>query len=108
MCMHIPYSDYWSWHNCGLASNILLHQTCSCQSPLQCNCAHDGGVCYVLGDLDLLCLEGDSKSSTCTHEVWDKMVQRDPAGTMGMKPPEVGISIYNYHTYRAVNLSKIP
>ena len=45
-----------------------------------------------MGDLDLLCLE-DNKSSTCTHEVWDEMVQKDPAGTMGMKPPEVQIVI---------------
>lgn len=76
-------------YNCGLASNILVHQTCSCQSPLQCNCPRNGGVYYVVGDLDLLCLEEDSTSSTCTHEEWNKMVQKDPAGTVGMKPPEV-------------------
>lgn len=74
---------------CTLASNILVHQNCSCVSPLQCKCPGNGGVLYALGDLDLLCLEEDTSASACTCEVWNKMVQRDPAGTVGMKPPEV-------------------
>lgn len=72
-----------------IASNILVHQNCSCTSPLQCNCPGNGGVIYVLGDLDLLCLDEDTSASACTCEVWNRMVQRDPAGTVGMKPPEV-------------------
>jgi len=62
----------------------LVHQNCQCDGPLLCSCPGDGEVLYVLGDLDLLCLEED-----CSSEMWDKMVQRDPAGTEGFKPPEV-------------------
>ena len=72
-----------------IASNILVQQNCSCPSPLQCKCPGNGEVLYVLGDLDLLCLKEDISASACTCEVWNKMVQRDPAGTVGMKPPEV-------------------
>ncbi|XP_065896980.1 uncharacterized protein [Dysidea avara] len=71
------------------ASNILVHQSCKCSSPLLCKCpGDDGGVVYVLGDLDLLCLE--EKCSPCPYdkEYWEKMARHDPAGTMGMKPPE--------------------
>ena len=72
----------------SLASNILVHQHCSCQSPLLCKCpGDDGGVVYVLGDLDLLCLE--TECSPYGQEYWEKMARHDPAGTMGMKPPEV-------------------
>ena len=51
---------------------------------------------YVLGDLDLLCLEEDTSPSACTCEVWNRMVQRDPAGTEGMKPPEVCLYTASY------------
>ena len=50
----------------------------------------------MLGDLDLLCLEEDTSASACTCEVWNKMVQRDPAGTVGMKPPEVCMQPCSY------------
>ena len=73
-----------------LASNILVHQNCACQSPLQCICAGDGDVTYLLGDMDLLSLEEESANSTYTCDEWKKMVCHDPAGTIGMKPPEVG------------------
>ena len=68
-----------------LASNILVHQECDCQSAVLCTC-NPNRTTYVLGDLDLLCFEGES--STATFEDW-KMTQRDPAGTVEMKPPEV-------------------
>ena len=73
-----------------LASNVLVHQSCPCQSPLQCMCAGDGGVTYLLGDMDLLSLEEESADLTYTYEEWKKMAGHDPAGTIGMKPPEVG------------------
>ena len=73
-----------------LASNILVHQNCACESPLQCICAGDGDVTYLLGDMDLLSLEEEGANSTYTCDEWKKMVYHDPAGTIGMKPPEVG------------------
>ena len=72
------------------ASNILVHQNCACKSPLQCMCAGDGDVTYLLGDMDLLSLEEEGANLTYTYEEWKKMVGHDPAGTIGMKPPEVG------------------
>ena len=47
----------------------------------------------MLSDLDLLCFEEDTLPDICTCEVWNKMVQRDPAGTVGMKPPEVSNAV---------------
>ena len=73
-----------------LASNILVHQNCVCPSPLQCTCTGDGDVTYLLGDMGLLSLEEESANSTYTCDEWKKMVCHDPAGTIGMKPPEVG------------------
>ena len=66
-----------------------MHKNCQCVGPLLCTCPGDGEVLYVLGDLDLLCLEED-----CSSDVWDRMVQRDPAGTEGFKPPEVVTYLY--------------
>ena len=69
-----------------------MHQECECQSPLQCMCAGDGSVTYLLGDMDLLSLEEESANQSYTCDEWEKMAGHDPAGTMGMKPPEVGIT----------------
>lgn len=74
-----------------IASNILVHQVCKCQSPLQCMYAGDGNVTYLLGDMDLLSLEEESENLAYTLDEWEKMAGHDPAGTIGMKPPEVGI-----------------
>ena len=52
-------------------------------------CAGDGRVTYLLGDLDLLSLEEENLNLTYTCEEWVKMAGGDPAGTIGMKPPEV-------------------
>ena len=72
-----------------------MHQECKCTtSPLQCTCVDDGGVTYLLGDMDLLSLEED-ENLTYTLEEWQKMAGHDPAGTIGMKPPEVSIVKYN-------------
>ena len=67
----------------------MVHQTCQCESPLQCTC--DQGVTYLLGDLDLCIPEGQQKDLPYTNNEWEKMADRDPAGTVGMKPPEVSI-----------------
>ena len=56
-------------------------------------CDDDGGVNYLLGDMDLLSLEED-ENLTYTLEEWQKMAGHDPAGTIGMKPPEVSIVEY--------------
>ena len=68
-----------------------MHQECGCESPLQCICTGDGKVTYLLGDLDLLSLEEETSKLTYTCDEWKKMTDHDPAGTIGMKPPEVGI-----------------
>ena len=112
-CMLYSYNDSYDYVNClhiYIASNILVQQNCSCTSPLRCKCPGNGGVLYVLGDLDLLCLEDDTSASVCTCEVWNKMVQRDPAGTVGMKPPEVCVwvrvrpmAFYGYSDIQANN-----
>ena len=72
-----------------------MHQNCACQSPLQCTCDGDGDVTYLLGDMDLLSLEEESAESDLTYtytlDEWQKMAYHDPAGTIGMKPPEVDI-----------------
>ena len=44
---------------------------------------------YLLGDMDLCILEEQSADSPYTHSEWKKMAGHDPAGTIGMKPPEV-------------------
>ena len=44
---------------------------------------------YLLGDTDLF--EEESTDLTYTCDEWKKMAGHDPAGTIGMKPPEVGI-----------------
>ena len=75
----------------NVASNILVHQDCECQSPLQCLCTGDGNVTYLLGDMNLVSLEEESANLTHTVDEWKKMVGHDPAGTVGMKPPEVGV-----------------
>ena len=54
-------------------------------------CAGDGDVTYLLGDMDLLSLE-ESENLTYTCDEWRKMAHHDPAGTIGMKPPEVSFS----------------
>ena len=83
-----------------LASNILVHQNCACQSPLQCTCAGDGDVTYLLGDMDLLSLEEEGADLIYTLEEWQKMAYHDPAGTIGMKPPEVGIIWHDVYCIR--------
>jgi len=42
-----------------------------------------------LGDMHLFCLEEDSENLTYTYDEWKKMEHHDPAGTIGMKLPEV-------------------
>lgn len=54
-------------------------------------CDGNGEVTYLLGDMDLFRLEEERANLTYTCEEWKKMVCHDPAGTIGMKPPEVRI-----------------
>ena len=41
---------------------------------------------YVLGDLNLMCLEDDQSGK---GREWEKMLQHAPAGTIGKIAPEV-------------------
>lgn len=68
------------------SSNILVQQNCSCDSPLMCDCPEGNKIHCVLGDMNLLCDEGES--SLITSEVWHRMALHEPAGTPRMKPPE--------------------
>ena len=70
-----------------LASNILVQQNCQCRSPLMCICPEGNKFCCVLGDMNLLCVEGES--SLITSEMWHRMAMHEPAGTPRMKAPEV-------------------
>ena len=66
-----------------------MQQNCECDSPLQCNCGGDGGdrgVQYILGGLNLMCMEDDQSGK---GGEWEKMLQHAPAGTIGKIAPEV-------------------
>ena len=69
--------------------NILVHQTCSCESPFLCSCPFGGRVTYVLGDMGLFWI--DSEQLSGSYVEWAKAKCDEPAGTSGMKAPEVGI-----------------
>ena len=75
-----------------LDTNILVHQTCSCVSPLQCICSGGSGVTYVLGDMDLFCVQGETL--TGKYLKWAKQKFTEPAGTRGLKPTEVCLNIH--------------
>ena len=82
-----------------------MHQTCSCVSPLQCVCPGGSGVTYVLGDMDLFCVQGETLTGKYLN--WAKEKFTEPAGTRGLKPTEVCLSILFYvliciYTYVAV------
>ena len=88
-----------------------MHQKCKCETPLQCRCPSDDRVTYLLGDLDLLSLEEESTDLTYTCDEWKKMAGHDPAGTIGMKPPEVrdkfmGDDVYVRKTLSRVNVEE--
>lgn len=63
-----------------------MQQDCTCVSPLQCDCAGDGGVQYVLGDPNLMCMEDDQSEKAWE---WEKMLQHAPASNIGKIAPEV-------------------
>ena len=73
--------------NVFLDTNILVHQTCSCDNPLLCACPGGGGVTYVLGDMDLFCVQGEALSGKYLN--WAKQKFTEPAGTPGLKATEV-------------------
>ena len=70
----------------------MVHQTCSCVSPLQCVCSGGSGVTYVLGDMDLFCVQGETLSGKYLD--WAKEKFNEPAGTHGLKATEVCLNIY--------------
>ena len=70
-----------------------MHQTCSCEKPLLCSCPFGGRVTYVLGDMGLFWIEGKQLSGRYVE--WAKAKRSEPAGTAGMKAPEV-LHLYNY------------
>ena len=72
-------------------ANILVQQNCPCGSPLRCKCPNHDGVTYMLTDLDLLCLDGESLPSQYVE--WSEMKLHEPAGTYGLKASEVFITI---------------
>ena len=77
--------------NVFLDTNILVNQTCSCVSPLQCVCPGDSGVTYVLVDMDLFCLQGEKL--TGKYLDWADEKFNEPAGTHGLKPAEVWLNM---------------
>ena len=76
-------------HLCILCvdANILVQQTCTCESPFRCKCPGHVGVTYVLTDMDLLCFDGQSLPGN--YVKWAAMKLHEPAGTPGMKASEV-------------------
>ena len=68
-------------------TNILVHQTCSCVSPLQCIGHEDKGVTYVLGDMDLFWIH--EEDLTGKYVDWAKKKFHEPSGTHGLKATEV-------------------
>lgn len=52
-------------------------------------CAGSIGVTYLLGDTDLF--QEESTDLTYTCDEWKKLAGGDPAGTIGLKPPEVDV-----------------
>ena len=81
LCLHV-FTTY-----VFLDKNILVHQTCSCESPLLCSCPFGGRVTYVLGDMGLFWIDREQLSGSYVE--WAKAKRDEPAGTTGMKAPEV-------------------
>jgi len=75
-----------------LDQNILVHQTCSCLSPIHCKCPGGEGVKYVLGDMGLF---WEDKKHGSKYMKWAKERSKEPPGTPGMQAPEV--KTYNRH-----------
>ena len=71
-----------------LDRNILVHQTCSCLSPIHCKCPGGEGVKYVLGDMGLFW--EDKRHLSIKYMEWAKEKSKEPPGTPGMKATEVG------------------
>ena len=66
-----------------------MHQTCICESPLVCTCGpgDNKGVTYVLGDMDLFCIDGENLSGEYVR--WARAKFTEPSGTRDMKATEV-------------------
>ena len=69
----------------GIGSNILLTLTCDCPSAVVCTCYGidgRGGGTALLSDFDLV-------EAANTDGTWSRLRDSEPAGTRGMKAPEV-------------------
>ena len=68
-----------------IGSNILLKMTCHCTSAVECVC-HDTDdrrrVTALLSDFDLV-------ETANSDDKWARLGDSEPAGTRGMKAPEV-------------------
>ena len=65
-----------------------------------CTCPEGNKTCYVLGDTNLFCDEGENAT-----ELWQKMVP-EAAGTHRMKAPEVhSIQCMHYYVCNSVDTS---
>ena len=84
LCLHdiaiyIPMNDYL------IGSNILLKMQCGCLSAIACTCYGIDGRgrgTALLSDFDLV-------ENTTSDDSWARLGNREPAGTRGMKAPEV-------------------
>ena len=66
-------------------SNILLKLECRCPSAIECTCHGTdgrGGVTAILSDFDLV-------EVATSDDQWARLGDSEPAGTRGMKAPEV-------------------
>lgn len=75
------------YYYCFIDSNILVHQICMCKNPLLCTCPVGEAVTYVLGDIDLFCIDGEHLSGKYVE--WAKAKRNEPAGSPGLKASEV-------------------
>ena len=65
-----------------LGSNILLKLACSCPSAIMCTCDGRGSGTALLSDFDLV-------EKATSDGKWARLRDSEPAGTRGMKAPEV-------------------
>ena len=65
----------------------MLELRCECSSAIECTCPGKGGVRAILSDFDLV-------AKVTSDDKWDRLGDREPDGTRGMKAPEVRMSIH--------------
>jgi len=84
--MHLATSFYDDIQLCfSIGSNILVKLMCSCPSAVECTCHGTDGrgeVTAILSDFDLV-------EKATSDDKWARLSDSEPAGTCGMKAPEV-------------------